>query len=450
MFWKKKKEEFEYEFLPAALEIEETPPSPGGKFIVRTIFIIIIVAAAWSIIAKTDKVAVARGKIIPLGKAKVIEPFEEGVVKIIAVKEGDKVKKGELLVSLDTTINSANTEELREYLSALYLEDYLLKEILKGNGLDSIKKLHSNKMFSELSRTEIDYHQELQNTRHKGHREKVMIQKHILTQRKSELEIAETILKKLSKRYKVLKSQEKMYEKLHKKGSVSEQTWIEKKSETESLEHEIIAQKVEVQRCKYKIDEGGETLSLIKKQWRTENLQELVETEKKIRSTASQLKKAERKLHLRNLYSPVDGIINQIEVTTVGEMVSPAQAIMTIVPDNLNRIAEVSVLNHDIGFIHKGQKAEIKLDTFPFHKYGIIEGEVINVSPDAVVDQKTGMLTYEVFVKPDKNSIKIGDRIVKLTPGMTLTVEIKTGTRRIIEYFLDPVMKFKNEAFRQR
>ena len=448
--FKKKKEKYEYEFLPSALEVEETPPSPLGRFIVWTIFSIIIIAVVWSILAKTDKVAVARGKIIPVGKAKVIEAFEECILKKLYVKEGQKVKKGQLLISLDSTLNSANVEEFSEYLAVLHLEECLLKELLKGKGLDSIEELHRIKKLSKLSPTEIDYYQELHSTKYNSYKEREMIQKYILTQRNSELKIAETTFVKLSKRLAVLTAQKIMYANLHKKGSVSEQVLIEKKSEVDSLEHEIIAQKMEIRRSEYKIDESEKTLNLINKQWRTENLKDLVEIEKKIRSTSSQLKKAERRLYLRNLYSPVDGIVNQIEITTIGEMVISAQPIITIIPNYMPKVAEVAVLNRDIGFIHKGQKAEIKLDTFPFHKYGIIEGEVVNISPDAIVDQRTGMLTYEVYIKPDKNRIWVNDKYVNLTPGMSLTAEIKTGNRRIIEFFLDPLMKFKDEAFKQR
>ena len=450
MIFRKRKEKHEYEFLPSALEVEETPPSPLGRLIVWTIFTIIIVAVAWSVLAGTDKVAVARGKIIPAGKAKVIEAFEGGVLKGIYVKEGQKVKKGELLVSLDPTMDNADVDELKKYFASLSLEKYLLEELLNNQNLDSIKDIHSIKEFSELSSTEMNYHLELQSTRYSGYKEKEMIQKHILTQRNSELKIAESIFNKMSNRLKVLKNQEVMYDKLHRKGSVSEQTWIEKKSEVETLEHEIMAQKSQMKLAGYKIDETKETLSLVQKQWRTENLLKLVETEKKMRSTSSQLKKARRKLHLRNLYSPVTGTVNQIEVTTVGEVVTPAQTIITIIPDDMAKFGEVAVLNKDIGFIHKGQAAEIKLDTFPFHKYGVIEGEIINISPDAIVDEKTGMLTYEVYIKPLKDSIDVGGTMVQLVPGMTLTAEIKIGKRRIIEYFLDPIMKFKGEAFKQR
>jgi len=446
----KKKEKYEYEFLPAALEIEETPPSPLGKFVIWMIFLIIIIAVSWSILAETDKIAVARGKIVPVGKSKVIEPFADGVVKNVYVKEGQKVKKGQLLISLDSTIAAANVDELEKYLAILKLEEFLLKKQLTDIKPETVDELSRTSEFKSLTKAEIDYHLELQSTRYTEFKEKELMQNHIIMQNEAELSIAKTILKKLNKKYKVIDKQTDMYKKLSAKGSISKQKWIDKNSELETLFHDIKAQTIDLTKIDYQILESKRMLSLIYKQWRTENLREIVETEKKIRSARTELIRASRKLKLHNLYSPVDGIINQLEVTTIGETVIPGQSIITIIPENMPKLAEVQLPNKDIGFVHIGQKVELKLDTFPFHKYGVIEGKVIHISPDAIVDQKTGNLTYELFIKPDKNRIRVNDHYVNLTPGMMLTAEIKTGRRRIIDYFLDPIMKFKGKAFKER
>jgi hemolysin D len=175
----------------------------------------------------------------------------------------------------------------------------------------------------------------------------------------------------------------------------------------------------------------------------------MVETEKKIDTLEGQLVKVRKKLEFHNLYSPVDGIVNQLDVTTIGEVVESAKSIINIVPDNA-LVSEVAVLNMDICFIKKGQKAEIKLDTFSFQKYGVIEGEIVNISPDALYNQKNGELIYSVQIKPDRSTIDVNGRVVALVPGMSLSAEVKTGTRRIIEFFLDPVSKFSDESFKLR
>lgn len=445
----RRRDKLEYEFLPSALEVEETPPSPLGRIVIWTIFILIIALLAWSYFAKTDKVATARGKIIPSGKAKVIEPMEEGVVKEILVQEGEQVKKGQLLVKLDPTINQSDVSDIEKALAVLKLEDYLLGMNLKYEEQQDSAVLRNNPNYKKLSDTELEFHIRLQNSELIGYQEKISTQQHVIIQADAEYQIAQTQLEKLKKRFESLAGEGKMLQQLATKGGVSKREWLNKKSEIETLEHEISIQTTEIKKASYKKSEAEHSLIIVKKQWIIDNLSKMVETEKNMDSAGFQLVKARKKLELQNLYSPVDGLINQMEVTTVGEIVEPAKAIITIVPDNM-LVAEVMVLNKDIGFIRTGQDAELKLDTFPFHKYGVIEGKVTHISPDAILNQSTGELEYKVQVKPGANTIAIEGRIVPITPGMSLSAEIKTGTRRIIEFFIDPVSKFKNEGFKLR
>ena len=445
----KRRDKLEYEFLPSALEVEETPPSQLGRLVIWIIFILIVVFLSWSYLAKTDQVAVARGKIIPSGKVKVIEPMEEGIVKEILVQEGEKVKQGQLLIRLDPTTNQSDVSDLEKTLAALKIEHFLLGMNLKYEEQKDFTPLRDNPDYKKISDTELNFYIKLQNSEITGYLEKILTQQYVITQTKKEYQIAQTQLAKLNKKYEALSSENRMLESLARKDGVSKREWLNKKSEVELLEHEISIQETEVEKASNKREEAEHSLIIVKKQWITDNLSKMVDAEKKINWSELQLVKAKRKLELQSLYSPVDGLINQMEVTTVGEVVESAKAIITIVPDNI-LVAEVMVLNKDIGFIRSNQEAEIKLDTFPFHKYGIIEGKVINISPDAILNQTTRELEYKVQIKPDANTILIDGVIVPITPGMSLTAEIKTGTRRIIEFFIDPISKFKNEGFRLR
>jgi len=445
----RRKDKLEYEFLPSALEIEETPPSPLGRLIIWTIFVLIVLFLTWSYLAKTDEVAVARGKIIPSGKVKVIEPMEEGIVKEILIQEGEKVKQGQLLIRLDPTINQSDVADLEKILAVLKIEYFLLSMNLKYKEQKDFTLLRDNPDYKKLSDTELNFHVKLQNSELTGYLERILTQQHLIIQTKKEYQITQTQLAKLKKKYETLSNENRMLENLAKKGGVSKREWLNKNSEVETLEHEISIQETEVEKAASKREEAEHSLIIIKKQWITDNLSKMVEAEKKINSTKLQLVKAKKKLELQNLYSPVDGLINQMEVTTIGEVVEPAKAIITIVPDNI-LVAEVMVLNKDIGFIRNNQEAELKLDTFPFHKYGVIEGKVINISPDAVLNQATRELEYKVQIKPAANTISVDNRLVPITPGMSLTAEVKTGTRRIIEFFMDPISKFKNEGFKLR
>lgn len=149
------------------------------------------------------------------------------------------------------------------------------------------------------------------------------------------------------------------------------------------------------------------------------------------------------------LAAPVDGIVQQLAIHTIGGVVTPAQPLMVIVPESQKLEIEAMVLNKDIGFVSANQPAEIKLEAFPFTKYGIIDGTVSQVSSDAIQDEKQG-LVYAARIAMTQSSINVDGKQVNLSPGMAVTTEIKTGKRRIIEYLLGPVLQYRQESLRER
>jgi len=149
------------------------------------------------------------------------------------------------------------------------------------------------------------------------------------------------------------------------------------------------------------------------------------------------------------LVAPVDGLVQQVAVHTVGGVVTPAQALMVVVPKDDALEVEAFVENKDIGFVRDGQEAEIKIETFSYTKYGTIHAKVTQVSNDAVNDEKRGLI-YSSRVKPERSAVQVGERVVNLSPGMAVTVEIKTDKRRVIEYFLTPLLQYTSESLRER
>jgi hemolysin D len=171
--------------------------------------------------------------------------------------------------------------------------------------------------------------------------------------------------------------------------------------------------------------------------------------EQKVASLSQDLVKAENRGRLMRLTAPVGGTVQQLAVHTVGGVVTPAQALLVIVPGDNPLEIEAFVENKDIGFVRAGQMAEVKVETFPFTKYGTLHGKVMQVSSDAIQDEKRG-LVYAARVKLEKTTLKVDGKTVNLTPGMAVTVEIKTGKRRVIEYFLSPLMQYGDESLRER
>jgi len=200
-------------------------------------------------------------------------------------------------------------------------------------------------------------------------------------------------------------------------------------------------------------------------------LNDLSDAEKKVAELGQDLVKAERKTGEQILRSPIDGTVQQLAIHTVGGVVTPAQQLLVVVPADSRLEAEAMISNRDIGFVSAGQQADVKIDTFNFTRYGLLQGKVVSVSQDAIVrdkpnpkatDKKLGgalsdssepegqELLYSARVSLDDTQMQIEDKMVNLAPGMAVTVEIKTGTRRLIEYLMSPLLRYRQESLRER
>ncbi|MGB8041458.1 MAG: HlyD family type I secretion periplasmic adaptor subunit, partial [Pseudolabrys sp.] len=197
---------------------------------------------------------------------------------------------------------------------------------------------------------------------------------------------------------------------------------------------------------------------------------ELAKSEQKASGLTQDLIKAEQKTKLQLLTAPVDGVVQQLAIHTVGGVVTPAQSLLVVVPNDSRLEIEAMVSNRDIGFVHAGQEAEIKIDTFNFTRYGLLHGEVLTISQDAVIrdrkqdrsddrglgaqndssEPKGQELNYTARISLDRTRMQIDDRMVNLSPGMATTVEIKTGSRSILSYLLSPLLRYRLEVFHER
>lgn len=235
------------------------------------------------------------------------------------------------------------------------------------------------------------------------------------------------------------------------------------------LQHELHVQKS-------KFMEADSALAAIMQEhtdaaYRRERLTDLVEAERKARGLGEDVAKAQHRTQLQMLIAPVDGTVQQLAVNTVGGVVTPAQSLLVIVPTESHLEIEAMVLNRDIGFVQAGQEAQIKVDTFNFSRYGLLHGRILSVSPDAITrdkpqgkaagdnsqgaenatsEPKGQELVYAAHISLDRTQMQVEDRMVNLSPGMAVTVEINTGTRRIISYLLSPLVRYKQDSLRER
>jgi len=238
---------------------------------------------------------------------------------------------------------------------------------------------------------------------------------------------------------------------------------------TESQQERLV-QKSHLKESRAAIAAIIETRGQTKAEYRRTLFGELTEAERKAAGLAADLSKAEQRTKLQLLAAPVSGLVQQLAVHTVGGVVTPAQSLMVIVPSDSQLEIEAMVSNHDVGFVHAGDEVEIKVDTFDFTRYGLLHGQVLSISSDSIVrdtssdksnDKQPGApnatsepkgqeLTYAARISVDRSQMQVEDKMVSLSPGMAVTAEIKTGSRRIISYLLSPLMKYKQESLRER
>jgi multidrug efflux pump subunit AcrA (membrane-fusion protein) len=365
--------EHELAFLPAALEVVETPASPIGRAIGATIIAIFCLALAWACLGTVDIVAIAPGRIIPSGSTKTIQPFDTGVVRAIHVHDGQSVKAGDTLIELDPTMTEADVEHAKAELS----------------------------------------------------------------QKQAERDAIAATISKFEATIPVLEQKVEVRKYLSDKGLGSKLVYLTDYQELIGQQQDLI-----VQKSRYR------------------------EAEAAVAAAAQDVIKAEHRTKLQLLTSPVDGVVQQLAVHTVGGVVTPAQPLLVVVPADAYLEIEAMVSNHDIGFVRTGQGAEIKVDTFNFTRYGLLHGKVLSLSQDAISrdrsqdkDDKTATGSkesaaeqsfYSAKVSIDQAQMHVDGSVVNLGPGMAVTVEIKTGTRRIISYLLSPVARYGQEVLRER
>ena len=236
------------------------------------------------------------------------------------------------------------------------------------------------------------------------------------------------------------------------------------------MQQEVLVQKSRYQEADAAVAALTQTRAQATAEYRRSRFDELSKAEQKATGLAQDMIKAEQRTKLQALTAPVDGVVQQLAVHTVGGVVSPGQVLLAVVPLDSHLEIEAMVSNRDIGFVHAGQAAEIKIDTFSFTRYGLLHGEVLSVSQDAITrdrpqdkfndktpgtettssEPKGQELNYAARVSLDRTQMQVEDKVVNLSPGMAVTVEIKTGSRKIIGYLLSPLAQYKQEVFRER
>ncbi|MCK1541153.1 HlyD family type I secretion periplasmic adaptor subunit [Bradyrhizobium sp. 179] len=466
-FWRRQRDA--REFLPAALEILETPASPVGRLVALTIILFFALAIGWATIGHVDIIATATGKVVPTGRTKTIQPLETGIVAAIHVRDGDKVSAGDILVELDRTVTQAEHKRVRQDLVASLLDVARLSALRRSfahlNTPEDIEAL-AGASEVEIARSRSSL---LAQAAEQEAKLAVVVQQ--IDQKRAEAQSVTAAIAKIDATLPLLEETLTIRKKAMDIQYGNRIAWLDAQTKLVDQQNERILQErkqVEIEAARRALEQQ---LASTKSGFERQVLSDLADAQKKADEFRQDLVKAQQKTEEQILRAPIDGTVQQLAIHTVGGVVSPAQQLMMIVPRGSSIEVEALISNRDIGFVEAGQDAEIKIDTFNFTRYGLLHGKVISVSRDAIVKDKPAdrfgaakqggalsessepagqELLYTARVSLDGTTMQIEDKMVNVAPGMAVTVEIKTGQRRIIEYVMSPLLRYKQESLRER
>ncbi len=438
-------------FLPAALSLQDTPVHPAPRRLAYALIALFLIALIWAIFGQVDIVAVAPGKIIVSERTKIIQPLEVSVVKRVLVRDGDHVEAGQPLVELDPTAANADKTSIDEQLKSVQ------SEVLRTRALLQALNASTNSRIPELSKTipsgwtdvDVTATQTQLSDEWSDITAKLAKAASEINRRQAEIATVREMVAKLETTVPIAKQREADFHQLANQGFMSSHANQDRTRERIELERDLATQRARLAEANATLRESENTRSAYIAETKHSLRTREAAAELKRQQGMQDLAKAGQRERLTTLKAPVAGTVQQLAMHTEGGVVTEAQPLMVIVPDGAQVTAEVTLDNKDIGFVSPTQEAAIKLETFPYTRYGTVNATVKTVTADAVSDEKRGAI-FPVTLNLGATTIDVDGRPIKLSPGMNLTAEIKTGKRRVIEFLLSPVQRATSESLRER
>ncbi|QKF65212.1 HlyD family type I secretion periplasmic adaptor subunit [Campylobacter corcagiensis] len=421
-----------YEFKPLLIEIEDKPVNPLGKSILWIVVAIIVFGTLWLFLAKVDVVVSARGKVIPSGEIKILKPLENGIVSKIFIKEGDRVDKNTTLMQIDPTVSEVS-------LSVKELELQTLNM--------SIERLLALSYDENLTTPLNKYEQSLYLNQKNSYLNSILQYNLKVDQLISNLKAINSEILNLELLFKSLKDRVSRLEKV--KDIIAYKEYESAKNELNDIKNKLAVANENKSQTTKKIDELKREILVFKESTKSKYLDELVTKQKQAGDLKAQINALKFQGKNQLIKSPVKGYVGKLMVNTEGGVVTTSETLLSIIPSNTPLIIKATVLNKDIGFLKLDQDVAIKVDTFNFQKYGKLNGKIIHIANDAIKDENLGEI-YEVKISLDKTNLMVEGELKDIEPGMSVTAEIKTGKRRVIELFIYPLIKYLDEGLSVR
>jgi hemolysin D len=465
-------------FHSPALAIEETPPAPFASGLMWALAVLLLGAITWACIGEIEIVATAPGRLIPDGRVKVLQTIEPALVRAIHVREGQRVREGDLLIELDPTLSQADLSSSQQRLQQNQQQMARLMVEMKGQHLPMSASGASASGARTTPALTPDQMATIQ-AREAAFEAKLAEAKASVDEKTKALKAAESTHTKLRLNLGLATKRYQQSLALVKEGFFSEGERLKQEQEVVGLEHDLAAQSQTLAQLAAGLQEARFRQAAVEQERKVQILAEVEQASREGASLQAEFEKAQQLNGLKTLRAPVSGVVQSIGVTTLGSAVAANQPLLTIVPENTPLIAEVLLSNNDIGYVKIGQPVEVKLDSFPFTQYGAVAGTVKWISADAEFqnpqaldkqtgtgqsassnrnfdssnsDQRTNGLAYRVQIAlagPDA-SIWVKGHPQLLQSGMSLQADIQTDKRRLIQLVLNPLEKGWNEGVRVR
>jgi hemolysin D len=445
------------DFVPGLLSIQESPPARLPRVVMYLTASLFLILVLWSIFGKLDIVASAEGRLVPQSYVKIVQPADGGIVQEILVKEGEHVAAGQILMRMDPQDARADESTLQTQLVLHSLQLRRIDAELDNRALEK-KAGDPEDLYRQVL---AQYHE-----RRQGYLDQLEEAKQAHTKAERDQDSGKEELAKLQEVTPILKQQAQAYAEMGRDGYVPQVQMRDKQREYLEKARDLSAQQATLASLAAAAAAADKQIAAVTSKYRSDLQNERIEAEAQYRKFQQDMLKQAHKSGLLELKAPQAGIAKDLATHTIGTVVSPGTVLLSLVPDNEPLVAEVMVKNDDIGFVYPHQKVKLKLATFPFQQYGMLDGEVLTIGADAGdADSKSSsggsnaakdpdkvapVLIYKALVSLGSQSLVSGGEQHKLVPGMQVVAEVNEGRRTVMEYLLSPLQKTLRESGRER
>ena len=429
------------EFLPPGVAERDTPPPTSAVGLAVAIVLVFLTAMAWAYLGTLDVVAVARGRIVPQGRVQVVQAAEPGIVRSIGARDDSVVEKGQVLLELDPTVSDADESRLTQELIEARLHVARLEALIAD-----APQIAST---AGASAEDVELQQHLLDDQRAEHRRRLEAAALMIQQRSASVAVTETNVVRLENVVAIQTQRADAFRILLEGQFIATLQFLEVEERRIDKVQELAMERRRLEQDEAALAEAEAHYDVIESEFRSARRAELSSWQSRTAALGQEVIKAARRGVVQRIRAPAEGIVQQSIVHTVGGVVTAGQQLMVVVPIGGKLEGEVWIENKDVGFVQPGLTAELKIESFPFTRYGTVPGTVVTVSPDAMSKENVGLL-YLARVELLRDTLDVDGRLVRLTPGMVIAAEIQLGRRRVIEFFLSPLLKRTYEALRER